>query len=188
VNVLRSLARYVALALGEEYEVRLGRDEAAGLERPAARMVPATPVTSTPHGARHAVRRRTFAITALPVPGINAESSLMEALRIEYLLSEALTGGIDQALFSTRSERRHPHRIPLFDYSGLGLYEPASEDRRAGVARVVEPPAIQSFPDPADDLLYTVTCTVRLEWTESVTRATDWRTVEETRLKNTEAA
>jgi hypothetical protein len=182
VNVLRSLSRYIALAL-DGFEIRVAAEEAAGFARPWARIAAATPVAATMHGPRHRECRQSFSVNCFPLAGINGESSLVEALRVEALLLEAFLGGLDERLFSRYSDRRHPARVPLFDYSNVPLYEAVTEDRRAGTARVVETPTLRSFPDPNDDLFYTTACVVRLGWNERVTRDPGWRTVEETRLK-----
>jgi hypothetical protein len=175
VNTLRSLARYVALALGEDFEVRFAPDEGA-FARPCARVTEATPANSTPHGARHRDLRQTCSVVAFPTEGITAESSLIEAKRVERLLLDAFAKGIDAASF--RNGRAHPMRVPLFDYSGVGLREAATDAERIGFMRVVEPPALSTYPDPSDERLYVVTCDVRLGWSECIGVAHDGPLVE----------
>jgi hypothetical protein len=166
VNALRSINRYVAQALGDDFEVRFAVDE-ANFERPFARVKESTPMTSTPHGARHRDLRQTFSIVAFPLEGLNAESSLVQAKRVETLLLDAFTGrGLDTA--SYRNGRGHPHRIPLYDYSGLGLREAATDGERVGYLRVIEPLSMSTFSDPADDRLYIVACNLRCGWSEYV--------------------
>ena len=166
MNTLRSLNRYVSLAL-PDFEVRFAVEEGA-FERPYARVAAATPVHSTPRGSHHVELRQAFAITAYPTHGINAESSLLEAARVERLLFVAFAKGIDQASYSARSQRAHPMRVPLFDYTGIGLREAATDVDRIGYLRVLDPPALESSPDPAWDSAYVVTCDLRLGWSESV--------------------
>ena len=166
MNALRSLTRYVALAL-EDFEVRFAIEE-GGFQRPFARVAAATPVHSAAHGARHIELHQAFSITAYPTRGINEESSLLEAARVERLLLVAFARGIDQVSYSARSQRAHPMRVPLFDYTGIGLREAATDLDRIGYLRVLDPPALASSADPALDSAFVVTCDLRVGWTESV--------------------
>lgn len=166
MNVLRSVTRYLTLALGDPWEIRFGGSAQEGaLERPFAGVVPATPTTSIAHGARHAELRQTLSISAYPVEGISDESSLLEAMRVERMLWRAFAQGIDPASFSARSARAHPLRVPLYDYAGVGLFEAVDDTRRAGFARVIEPPAFQSFDAGG---AFVVVGDLRLAWQENV--------------------
>jgi hypothetical protein len=153
VNALRSLNRWVALAL-TDFEVRWAPQEGA-FERPCATVTAAAPVSSTPHGKLYRDLAQPFAIVAFPTEGINPESCLLEAARVERLLLDAFTAG------------EHPMRVPLFDYADVPLREPATDDQHAGFMRVLDTPATNSFPDPNADTAYVVTCDVRLGWNES---------------------
>jgi hypothetical protein len=166
VNVTRSLARYVALALAD-FEVRFAADEAS-LERPFALVTEATPANSTPHGARHREVRQSFTVVAYPLEGINAESSMIEAKRVERLLLDAFAKGIDPVGFRRGTGRAHPMRVPLVHYTDVGVREAATDAERTGFMRVVEPPAVSVFADPSDDRVYIVACDVRLAWSEYV--------------------
>jgi len=164
MNVIRSMVRYCSEALGDEWEVRMAIDESFG--RPFARVTPATPVASTPHGPAHRDLRQTISIVAFPTEGINAESSAFEAARVERLLLDAFTKGIDAPSFSSRSQRAHPMRVPLFDYENVGLRDAAIT--RIGYLKVTDPPAVSYFPDPSSTDSYVVTADIRVGWNESV--------------------
>jgi hypothetical protein len=96
-NVLRSLARYVALALGNEVEVRWSLSEGT-FRRPWARVTEAA---------------------------MSDEAAIVEASIVETKLSRAFTVGVDPAL-QARS-RAHPLRVPLYSYEGVGLRDPATQ-------------------------------------------------------------
>ena len=175
LSPLRSVARYVALALAE-FEVSLAGED---MSRPWVRVSEATPGSTSIVGAKHVERRRTFAIRAYPVAfNPTAEAALTEAKRVEGLLADAFIHGIDSAMYSDYSTRRHPMRVPLFDYEDLNMREAATEGERVGALRVVEPPTIESFPDPAEPSAYIVAATVRCSWTESTHRESPWLLVE----------
>lgn len=177
VSVLRSVARYTALAL-PDFEVRFAPDEQAGFERPWARVSAATPVTSSPHGTTHRDMRMTVSVVCFPVAGMNGESSYVEAARIEQVLTDVITIGIDPAGFGTRSRRGHPMRIPLFDYRELGLFDPATEAERVGWLRVLDAPGTSTFADPNSDTAWIATADLRVGWSEGILRDPDWPTVE----------
>jgi hypothetical protein len=161
VNPLRSLAKYCALAL-PDFELRWG--DSLDFSRPFARVTTATGVVSVPIGARCVERRQTFSILAFPVQGLNQESSLIEASRVEGLLLAAIAQGIN--VESWREGRAHPLRIPLYDYSGLGLRDAATE--QVGWMRVIESPEFEIVPDPSESGGLAVVCDLRCAWTASV--------------------
>jgi hypothetical protein len=165
---VRSLARYLSLAL-PDVEVRWGDD--LDFARPFARVSAATGITSVPIGARCVERKQTYSILVYPTTGLNAESSTMEAARVERLLLTAIAQGIDTTAW--REGQAHPLRIPLFDYSGLGLRDAATEQQRAGWMRVAESPEFEIVPDPSETGGLAVVCDLRLAWTESVAVAID---------------
>jgi hypothetical protein len=168
VNPLRSLAKYCALAL-PDFELRWG--DSLDFSRPFARVTTATGVVSVPIGARCVERRQTYSVIAYPTTGLNAESSTMEAARVERLLLVAIAQGLDTTAW--REGRGHPLRVPLYDYSGLGLRDAATEEQRLGWMRVVESPEFEIVPDPSESGGLAVVCDLRLAWTESVAVAID---------------
>jgi hypothetical protein len=170
-SVERSLIRYVALALGDEWEVRpTGGSPADEFARPFCRVGPSTPATSTPHGARHLLLRQSFAAVAFPAVGQTPEASALEASRVERLLLLAFAQGIDPAAYSSRSGRAHPLRVPLFDYAGVPWGVPVPEDARAGFARVIDGPEVQAAADGADPRMFVVALDFRLEWSQYIGR------------------
>jgi len=61
--------------------------------------------------------------------------------------------------------RHHPMRLPLWDYSGVALFEPGPVER-VGYMRVIDAPTFETF--DGGDGLFVVTADVRLAWTERV--------------------
>lgn len=165
MNALRSIARTVALALGPDTEVRFSMQEGAA-SRPFASVTQATALQSSPRGAAHVDLSQTFAVACWPTEGLNVESSRVEAERVAGQLREALTIGIDPALYRASSGRRHPMRIALYDYSSIGLYEGVGDAQRLGVMRVAGDP---SFSVIEEDGLFAITATVRVMWSEPIT-------------------
>lgn len=178
-SVQRSMLRYLAAALGDEWEVRpTGGSPADEFGRPFVRVGPSTPESSLPLGARHVELRQSFAAVAFPVIAESAEGSALEAARVSRVLLLAFAQGVDEASFGTRSGRAHPLRVPLFDYSGVPLGVPVPEDRRTGYARVLEGPDVDSAADPADPRAFVVTLDVRLSWTQAIGRQLGGQAVE----------
>ena len=160
---LRSLTRYVSAALGPGVEVRMtGQD--GSWERPFCAVLEATPLASSPHGSAYADCRQGYAIAAYTAQGINAESSRIEAGRVRDQLWQAFNAGVDPVLF--RGQRRHPLRIPRFDYRGVPLFQGVGEERRAGTMRVLDA-SFSVFADTGGDT-FTVAGDVRLGWVEAI--------------------
>jgi hypothetical protein len=118
----------VARCLGDEFEVVLSVGEGE-VSRPFARVTAATPIASTPHGSRHVDLIQGYAIIAFPtIFPITPEAAMSEARRVERLLRDGFTAGIETEHF--RKGRRHPLRIPIYDY------ETSRRDRRDRVDRM----------------------------------------------------
>lgn len=152
-DALRSLKRYVAIALGEDYEVRLSREEGA-FERPFARVwqVVGTSYPTT-SGKWLADVVQPFVISAYPVRAETSDQALVAAQAVEESFFNAFRVGVGDG---------RPLRVPLVNYTGVasnrtGVWNPPIYMRVADLST-------QPFPDPADDKLWTVVCDVRLTW------------------------
>jgi len=170
VNAVRSLAKYLAdsVLLGGDWEVRWSGQAAGeeGFERPYCGIVPSTGRATVPLGPLHAEMRQTFSVVAFCVEGLNTDSSMIEAGRVEALLTMAFARGHDPVLYSARSPRAHPRRVPAWDFSEVGLFEAATDADRIAPMRVVETPAFQTIADGHGR--YCVAGDVRLAWVENV--------------------
>jgi len=175
-DVLRSLSRYVALAVGPEWEVRYAVEEGA-FERPFVRVTPSTPTSWTARGMHYTVGRRTFTVICFPLVMASEEEARIEADRVEELLFQGFSRGVHTPSFSNHSGRAHPLRVPLYDFSGIAadrtIEDAVAADglpRRAAndFVRVVETPSFGAIPDLNEDRAYMVTGDLRLEWDRSV--------------------
>lgn len=171
IDVLRSLKRYVSLALGEEWEVNLVESEGT-FSRPAARVIAATPQQVS--GPRHRLDAiQTFSVNAFPVAGTTAEESLIAAAEVEEtLLSSLRIGGVDEARAA---------RIPLYDYDGTPWDEGSTTRREPDYARVLDL-SVSRTASPADETLYTVSAEVRLGWSRDGAIPSGGRTVSDLRM------
>jgi hypothetical protein len=152
-SALRSLKRYVAVALGDDWEVRLSREEGA-FERPFARVVQAGPANYPNTGGQFlADVIQPFAVYCYPLPGRTPDESLIAAQEAEEAISRAFLTGV---------ELGYPRRVPLLNYDGVGLAEPGVNSRRAFLR--VQDLTTQPFVDPDNNLLHTIAADVRLTW------------------------
>lgn len=152
MNILRSLTRAVARALGPEWEVGPGIE--GTIARPYAAVTPSTPAQSVPHGRLYRDVSRGFAISAWPVAfTVTPDAALTEAARVEALLRDAFTGGPT------------PMRLALFDYAAVAPGQPALDV--ASWARVTDC-SVGLIGDPADDTAFVIVGDVRLSWNESL--------------------
>lgn len=152
IDILRSLKRYIAIALGPEWEVRLLSEEGT-FGRPAAQIMEATGQTIT--GPSHASDLvQTFMVHVFPVPGDTVMESLLAASEAEEKLFQAFRWGIDKGRTA---------RLPLYDYAATPLDEGSSTRRTADYARILDL-ELSRTQSPSDELLFTVSAEVRLGW------------------------
>src|SRR5206468_9556198 len=94
-----------------------------------------------------------FVISCYPEPGATVDGSLLGAQAVEEQLFHAFRVGVGEG---------RPLRVPLCNYTGVaangsGVWMPP-------VFMRVSDLSTQPFPDPDDNLLWTVVCDVRLAW------------------------
>ena len=151
-DALRSLKRYVAQALGDDWEVRLSREEGA-FERPFVRVWQVAGTTYPLTGGRWlADIAQPFVISAYPLAGDTPDDALMNAQAVEDQLFRMFRVGVGggRAL-----------RVPLCSYNGVAMDEPGIW---TPAFMRVNDLSTQPFPDPDDNTLWTVVCDVRLTW------------------------
>lgn len=173
-DALRSMHRYAFQALGDEWEVRLEGAQGT-FKRPFCRVKFNTPGTIRPMGQWHKEYRRTFGILCYPALKDTEEDAQLEAVRVESLLDVALSAGIDEASFDAARNRRHPNRIPLYDWTGIAMNEDVVEVGNPGADRakndfihVSDPVTVDSVPDPDNDYAFVVVAEVRGYWMQSM--------------------
>lgn len=152
-DALRSVKRYVAAALGSEWEVRLSREEGA-FDRPFARVWQVAGTTYPLTGGRWlADVVQPFVISAYPVMGATPDDALISAQAVEELLYVAFRSGVADG---------RPLRVPLYSYTDVAL-NGAGNPLPLAFMRVNDL-STQPFPDPDENRLWTVVCDVRLTW------------------------
>ena len=152
VDALRSLKRYVAVALGDDWEVRLSREEGA-FERPFARVVQAGAALYPKGGQFLSDVIQPFSVYAYPPSAATPDAALLIAQQTEDALYRAFQAGVEQG---------RPRRVPLYNYTDRGLDEAGIWMPR-GFLRV-DDLSTQPFVDPDDNKLWTIACDVRLTW------------------------
>lgn len=163
MNVLRSIARATAHALGSEWEIGLQSAEGT-FSRPYCRVAASTPINSRPHGSSHRDLTRGFSVIAHPTNfSATPESALSEAARVERLLLDGFTRGLHTAAF--HAGRAHPMRLPLFDYAGVAFGAPASDV--IGWLHIIDA-SVGVIGDPADETAFVVVADLRVSWNEAL--------------------
>lgn len=152
-DALRSLKRYVAVALGNAWEVRMAREEGA-FERPFARVTPASAAIYPSLGVRFVADiTQPFVVLAYPLAGDTPDEALLLAQEAENALFRAFLAGVEYG---------HPLRVPFFHYTGKdlgegGLWAPRDYMRASNVSTNL-------IADNENSRLYAVSCDVRLAW------------------------
>jgi hypothetical protein len=152
-DALRSVKRYVAVALGDDWEVRISREEGA-FARPFARVWQVAGTTYPLTGGRWVADMvQPFVVAAYPEQGRNPDEALLKAQRVENCLYRAFRVGV---------ENGRAMRVPLYNY-----YHTKNWDQGVWYPRAfmrVNDLSTQPFVDPDEDTLWAVMCDVRLAW------------------------
>lgn len=175
-DVILSVKRHVAIALGDEWEVRIPGEEEFAFERPFARVGRAgqtTIVQAT--NFRFSKNTQALVVSVFPRVKATAEDSLLEAGSVEDILYSA---------FWQRVDLGHPARIPLFDYDGIGT-ERGSQRRHPSDYLRVEDFSVSATQDATDAKLITVTADLRVAWLRQGAVPSQERTVERVSLEET---
>ena len=157
-DALRSLKRYAALVLGDEWEVRLW-DEPGKFAFPFARVAKVGPTLMT--GPKiHTDVVQPFALHCYPPPDDSLEVAVLQAEQVEEILYIGFREGVSGG---------YPMRVPLFDYGMV----PGEGAGAVAVAREphdylrVEDFSVNRLADPTDERLISVVCDVRCGWRRS---------------------
>jgi hypothetical protein len=173
MDALRSVKRYVAVALGDDWEVRLSREEGA-FARPFARVwqVAGTtyPLTS---GRWLADMVQPFVIVAYPLQGRDPDQALLYAQSVENTLYQAFRVGV---------ENGRAMRVPLYNYYRTQDWDTGTWYPQAFMR--VNDLSTQPFPDPDVNTLWSVVCDVRLAWRRIAETIPDSPTLESVRVES----
>lgn len=155
VDALRSMKRYVALVLGDDWEVRLWGDD-VNPGSPFAKVGLAGPtVYSGPAPYVDAVLP--MVVNCYPTPNDLVEVGIIAALEVEDLLFLGFRKGVDLG---------RSCRIPLYDYDGVPVegVGSASDVRFEHDYMRVTDFSVDRLHDPTDDRLIVVVADVRVTW------------------------
>jgi hypothetical protein len=150
IDALRSLKAFIAESLPADFDVRLAEEEGV-FERPTALVTATTPqAVSGPRHTRDVAQSFTCHVYAEVAR--TAQGSLLAAAEVEELLLQATQTG------------RTGGRVPLRDYTGVGVDESAPAGSLEFLRIVPGSLSINRVRDPDDPLLYTVVMDLRLTW------------------------
>lgn len=153
-DVLLSLTRHAAAALGEEWEVRPAAEEGT-FGRPAAQVTATSPQAIT--GSRRWLEIvQGFAIYAYPAPADSIVKSLIAVGQAEESLIGAFQG-------ASVGEARTAE-LPLYDYDGVGEDQSSAARRPSDFARLTDFNVTRTQ-NPDDERLWSVLVELRLRWT-----------------------
>jgi hypothetical protein len=153
-DALRSVKRYTSEVLGDQWEVRLWADRGEFSYPLATVAAVAAPILTGPASYHYEVVQPMSincyeAESASPTEGLLAAESL-----IEKLLRGFRGPGVGLG---------RPLRIPLFDYTGVGIEDWAAQRHPSDFLRVVEF-SPRPLPDALEPKLVSVTVDMRVSW------------------------
>lgn len=152
IDALRSVKRYLAIALGDDWEVRLDREEGAITLPFASVAFSGQTLVSGP--AHETLLTQPMSLYLTPVPGKDGIEAQMLAAEIEDILYEAFRVGVDEG---------RPMRIPLYDYAGVPTDMGSTARPGPDFLRITDLSMNQSADDD-DTRRVTITVDLRVTW------------------------
>lgn len=170
-DVMRSLRRYVSIALGSDWEVRNWIDEGS-FAPPIARVAESGPSS---YSSRRVVTdvMKPVQIHCYQSPPDSASAARSDARRVEALLVRAIEVGVDLG---------RPRRIPLYDYDGVADNKPSDARNYYDYMRVLDF-SVNSVFDPDDQTIVVVVADLRIAWSAYTTVDVGAKTVESVRVE-----
>ena len=170
-DAVRSLKRYLAIALGSEWEVRMWTDEGS-FKPPIARVAESTPAIYS------SKRVQTDIVMGMQVhcftaPAASASAAMVQAREVKQLLVTAFELGVDLA---------RPRRIPLYDYDGLDESEPSTKRSYYDFLRVQDL-SLNVAQDTDDPNVVVVVADLRIAWSQATTVSPETVTVNSLRVE-----
>lgn len=157
-DALRSLHKYTASFLGDEWEVRLW-DEEGTFKRPFARVAKIGPTLPTPASSIVVDVTQPMAVHLYPQEQQTVEAGVLVAEGVEDLIYEGFLVGVGLG---------RPLRVPLWDWTGVPLDGPESDTSARyehDYLRIARPSlSVNRLHDPVDDRLITVVVDMRVTW------------------------
>jgi hypothetical protein len=171
-DAIMSVKRYMAVALGAEWEVRLWSDEGS-FAPPVARVAEASPTLVARHGRVAVEVTQALQVHCYTEPADTVSGSLVRARAVEELLHTAIEVGVGEAW---------PRRIPLYDYDGIDAGEPSTARNYYDFLRVADF-SVNRIEDSEDATLVVVVADVRVRWSRATTIDPGTGTVESLRVE-----
>lgn len=165
-DAVRSMKKYLAEVLGDDWEVRLWSDEGTFVE-PFARIAESSPTT---YSSRRLWTDITKALQIHLYPP--AATSTSAAMTVARDLEQVLVGAIELGI-----GLGWPRRIPLWDYDGVSL-EQGSDTRETYDFMRVTDFTVTSIQDTDDPNRVVVVADVRVTWPQMTTVDPGHKTVE----------
>lgn len=169
-DALRSVKRYLALVLGDTWEVRMWADEGS-YAAPLAKVAESGPALFTSHRVYTDVVQPVQVHFFLPVAATVSEA-MFAARKLRQQITEAIEIGIDQG---------RPRRIPLYDYDGLSESESSSARNYYDYLKVRDL-SVNTVPDSNVPTGVVVVADMRIAWSQYTTVTPDSVTVESVRV------
>lgn len=170
-DAIRSVKKYLAEALGQEWEVRLWTDEGS-FAPPIAR------IATTTAASYDSRRVFTDIVQALQIhcylaPARSTSAALIAARSVAQQLVTAIELGVGLAW---------PRRIPLYDYDGVPEDEGSDARNTYDFLRVLDF-SVNSVQDNDDPNVVIVVADLRVAWSQQTTIDPVVRTVESLRVE-----
>jgi hypothetical protein len=174
MDAIRSLKRYVAIALGDDVEVRMSGEKGV-FHRPFAKVTQVPSVQMTVESWHTAKIIAAYQVTVFPVRKDSADESQQEVQRLAERLWVAFGGpGVGTPTLSRVADptRGFPMRIPLYDYEAIAVRGPAAFATEADrdprdFMKLEAPPALQLTQNDDDELLWSIAANIRMSWLRS---------------------
>lgn len=169
-DALRSLKRYMAVILGDQWEVRMASDEGS-FELPFAKVAEAGPALYT--------SKRVYTDVVLPTqvfcyqtPNTSISGSLRDARMVRETLVQAIEVGQPAG-----DGTGWPRRIPLYDYEGLDDSQGSNRRNSYDFLRVLDF-SVTTIQDSDVPTGAVVVADLRLSWRRDTTIDPGYETVE----------
>lgn len=169
-DVIRSVKRYFALALGDAWEVRLWEDEGS-FAAPFARVAESGPALYT---SKRFITDVVMPVQVhlYPVPSDTVTGAINVARGVRETVVQAIEVGVNGGW---------PRRIPLYDYDGLVESQPSSARNTFDFVRVMDL-SVNSVPDSDEPTAVVVVVDMRLAWSRVTTVDAPGETVNSLRV------
>jgi hypothetical protein len=166
IDAINSVKRYMALCLGDTWEVRLWSDEGS-FAAPLAKIAASGPLTSTRRGRGITDVALPLQVFLFPVVADSVSGAMANAYRLREIIFQAIDVGLGEGW---------PRRIPLYDYDGL-IDGQSSNVRNSYDFLKVDDLSVNTVPDSDVPQAVVVVADMRVAWSRDTTINADADTV-----------